>query len=37
MKGIEAPQITGKVIQNENLGNSKLLLIKNKPIFKDNS
>ena len=33
MRGVKAPQITGKVVQKENLGNSKLLLIQNKPIF----
>ncbi|MDY6801117.1 MAG: bifunctional diaminohydroxyphosphoribosylaminopyrimidine deaminase/5-amino-6-(5-phosphoribosylamino)uracil reductase RibD [Bacteroidota bacterium] len=36
MKGVKAPQITGKVVQKENLDNSKLHLIKNKTIFNQN-
>lgn len=33
MKGILAPQINGKILKEETLGNSKLFFIKNKTIF----
>lgn len=33
MKGIHAPQINGKILKEETLGNSKLFFIKNKTIF----
>lgn len=33
IKGVNAPKIKGEIIKEEFLGNSKLSLIKNKPIF----
>lgn len=36
VKGVSAPPISGKFIEEEILGKSKLRLIKNKPIFNNN-